>query len=93
MSKSDDNPNSSIFLLDDEDTITNKFKKAVTDSGTEITFDESRPAIANLLTIYHLLTGRHPMNVLPISKAMVTASSKPRLPTRPLNICVHSRSA
>jgi tryptophanyl-tRNA synthetase len=30
----------------------------VTDSGTEITFDESRPAIANLLTIYQLLTGK-----------------------------------
>jgi tryptophanyl-tRNA synthetase len=35
-----------------------KFKRAVTDSGTEITFDDSRPAITNLLTIYHLLTGK-----------------------------------
>jgi tryptophanyl-tRNA synthetase len=58
MSKSDDNPNGSIFLLDDADTIMKKFKRAVTDSGTEITFDESRPAIANLLTIYQLLSGR-----------------------------------
>src|SRR5688572_2073452 len=58
MSKSDDNLNGSIFLLDDADTITKKFKRAVTDSGTEITFDESRPAITNLLTIYHLLTGK-----------------------------------
>ncbi len=58
MSKSDENPNGSIFLLDDADTITKKFKRAVTDSGTEITFDESRPAIANLLTIYQLLTGK-----------------------------------
>ena len=30
----------------------------MTDSGTEITFDESRPAIHNLLTIYQLLTGK-----------------------------------
>ena len=60
MSKSDDNLNGSIFLLDDADTITKKFKRAVTDSGTEITFDESRPAITNLLTIYHLLTGKTP---------------------------------
>lgn len=57
MSKSDDNPNGSIFLLDDADAITKKIKRAVTDSGTEITFDEVRPAIANLLTIYQLLTG------------------------------------
>src|SRR6478672_9378494 len=58
MSKSDDNPAGSIFLLDDADTITKKIKRAVTDSATEIKFDESRPAITNLLTIYHLLTGK-----------------------------------
>ncbi|MGI8495745.1 MAG: tryptophan--tRNA ligase [Pyrinomonadaceae bacterium] len=60
MSKSDENANGSIFLLDDADTITKKFKKAVTDSGTEIKFDESRPAINNLLTIYQLMTGKTP---------------------------------
>ncbi len=58
MSKSDDNLNGSIFLLDDADTISKKLKKAVTDSGTEIRFDETRPAINNLLTIYHLITGK-----------------------------------
>jgi len=57
MSKSDENLNGSIFLLDDADTITKKIKRAVTDSGTDIKFDESRPAINNLLTIYQLLTG------------------------------------
>ncbi|MGI8468932.1 MAG: tryptophan--tRNA ligase [Pyrinomonadaceae bacterium] len=60
MSKSDENANGSIFLLDDADTILKKFKKAVTDSGTEIKFDESRPAIKNLLTIYQLMTGKTP---------------------------------
>ena len=60
MSKSDENANSSIFLLDEPDTIMKKFKKAVTDSGTEITFDETRPAIKNLLTIYQLMTGKTP---------------------------------
>ena len=34
-----------------------KFKRAVTDSGTAIKFDASRPAITNLLTIFQLLTG------------------------------------
>ena len=58
MSKSDANANGSIFLLDDADTIVKKIKRAVTDSGTDIRFDESRPAITNLLTIYHLLTGK-----------------------------------
>lgn len=58
MSKSDENPAGSIFLLDDADTITKKIKRAVTDSGTEINFDEARPAIKNLLTIYQLLTGK-----------------------------------
>jgi len=58
MSKSDENANGAIYLLDDADTILKKFKKAVTDSGTEIKFDESRPAINNLLTIYQLMTGK-----------------------------------
>jgi tryptophanyl-tRNA synthetase len=58
MSKSDENANGSIFLLDDADTITKKIKRAVTDSGTEINFDETRPAIRNLLSVYQLLTGK-----------------------------------
>src|SRR3982750_1554055 len=58
MSKSDENITGSIFLLDDADTVTKKIKRAVTDSGTEIGFDETRPAITNLLTIFHLLTGK-----------------------------------
>src|SRR4051794_12028872 len=60
MSKSDENANGSIFLLDDADTVTKKIKRAVTDSGTEISFDDSRPAIKNLLTIYQLLSGKSP---------------------------------
>jgi tryptophanyl-tRNA synthetase len=58
MSKSDDDPNSRIMLMDDADTVQRKFKRAVTDSGTEIRFDDSRPAINNLLEIYHLMTGK-----------------------------------
>jgi tryptophanyl-tRNA synthetase len=58
MSKSDENANGGIFLTDDADTIRRKFKRAVTDSGTEIRFDETRPAITNLLTIFQLMTGK-----------------------------------
>lgn len=63
MSKSDENVNGSITLLDDPDTVRRKFKRAVTDSGTEVRFDDSRPAITNLLTIYHLLTGKPPEEI------------------------------
>lgn len=63
MSKSDDDTNGSVMLLDDADTIQKKFKRAVTDSGTEIRFDPSRPAITNLLTIFQLLTGQTPEQI------------------------------
>jgi tryptophanyl-tRNA synthetase len=63
MSKSEDDPNGCVMLLDDPDTVSRKFKRAVTDSGTEIRFDDSRPAISNLLTIYQLLTGRQPHEI------------------------------
>jgi len=57
MSKSDDDPNGCVMLMDDAETIQRKFKRAVTDSGTEIRFDPARPAITNLLEIFHLITG------------------------------------
>jgi tryptophanyl-tRNA synthetase len=63
MSKSDDDPNGCVMLLDDADAVQRKIKRAVTDSGTEIRFDESRPAITNLLTIYHLITSLEPHEV------------------------------
>ncbi len=56
MSKSDENLNSTIFLNDSPDTILKKFKKAQTDSATEIVFDENRPGVDNLLTIYQVVT-------------------------------------
>lgn len=58
MSKSDDDPNGCVMLMDDAETIHRKFRRAVTDSGTEIRFNESRPAINNLLEIFHLITGQ-----------------------------------
>ncbi|MDH3530287.1 MAG: tryptophan--tRNA ligase [Acidobacteriota bacterium] len=58
MSKSDPNENATIFLMDDPDTVMRKVRKAVTDSGTTVEFDENRPAINNLLTIYRMLTGK-----------------------------------
>ncbi|HYO92047.1 MAG TPA: tryptophan--tRNA ligase [Pyrinomonadaceae bacterium] len=63
MSKSDDDPHGCVMLMDDEETVRRKFKRAVTDSGTEIRFDEQRPAINNLLTIYQLLTKHPPADI------------------------------
>ncbi len=59
MSKSDVAKNGTIFLDDDTDTIRHKISRAVTDSGSTITFDPiERPALANLMTIYHHMTGK-----------------------------------
>lgn len=56
MSKTGDE---GIALTDDPETVQEKIKKAVTDSGKEIVFDEKKkPAISNLLTIYSLLSGK-----------------------------------
>ena len=59
MSKSDEESETGcVMLLDSDDAVQRKFKRAVTDSGSEIRFDPNRPAINNLLTIYHLLTNK-----------------------------------
>lgn len=58
MSKSDPNPASRINLLDDAKTIKQKIARATTDSERLIVFDENRPGITNLLTIYQTLTGQ-----------------------------------
>ncbi len=57
MSKSDENPNASVFLSDDKDAVIRKFKRAVTDSGNEIRADESKPGVTNLLNVYAAFTG------------------------------------
>ena len=58
MSKSDENPNSVILILDDKDTIIRKFKRAVTDSEAEVVFREGKDGINNLMTIYSSVTGK-----------------------------------
>jgi tryptophanyl-tRNA synthetase len=57
MSKSDENPNACIFILDDTDTIIRKFKRAVTDSDSEIRYAEGKDGINNLMTIFSAVTG------------------------------------
>ena len=60
MSKSDENPNASILLMDDPDTIIRKFKRAVTDSESCICYRDEQPGIKNLLDIYCACTNKTP---------------------------------
>ncbi|MCI8281851.1 MAG: tryptophan--tRNA ligase [Lachnospiraceae bacterium] len=60
MSKSDENPNASIYLMDEPDVILRKFKRAVTDSEGQILYREEQPGIRNLLDIYCACTGKSP---------------------------------
>ncbi|MCM1194406.1 MAG: tryptophan--tRNA ligase [Corallococcus sp.] len=62
MSKSDPNDNATVTLTDDKDAIARKFKRAVTDSETEVRFGEDKAAISNLLTIYSLCSGESIQN-------------------------------
>lgn len=63
MSKSDENPNASIYLLDDTDAIIRKFKRAVTDSENQILYNDEQPGIKNLIDIYCAVTGKKPTQV------------------------------
>lgn len=58
MSKSDANLNAFISMNDDTDTIIRKFKRAVTDSGSEIKYSPEKPGISNLLCIYSAFTDK-----------------------------------
>ena len=60
MSKSDENVNAFVSMLDDRDTIIRKFKRAVTDSDTRVHFAPGKDGINNLMTIYSCFTGKTP---------------------------------
>ncbi|MDY4769804.1 MAG: tryptophan--tRNA ligase [Lachnospiraceae bacterium] len=63
MSKSDENPNGSIYLMDDPDTIMRKCKRAVTDSDAQILYRDEQPGVKNLISIYCACTGKTPEEV------------------------------
>ena len=58
MTKSDENQNNTIALMDDPAVIMNKVKRAVTDSENEVRYGEDKPGISNLLNIYCACTGK-----------------------------------
>lgn len=57
MSKSDENPNGCIYILDKPETVVKKFKRAVTDSDAEVAYREGKDGINNLMAIYAAVTG------------------------------------
>ena len=59
MSKSDPNVNASVLIMDKKDDIIRKFKRAVTDSETEVRFADGKDGINNLMCIYSCATGKN----------------------------------
>ncbi|MBP5661833.1 MAG: tryptophan--tRNA ligase [Clostridia bacterium] len=58
MSKSAENPNAYVSILDEPDVIMKKFARAVTDSDNKIVHDaQNKPGVTNLLEIYSACTG------------------------------------
>ena len=57
MSKSDENVNACVTLMDSPETIMKKFKRAVTDSEAKVRYAEGKDGINNLMTIYSAVTG------------------------------------
>ncbi|MCQ2555771.1 MAG: tryptophan--tRNA ligase [Clostridia bacterium] len=59
MGKSNDDPNNIIYLMDSDEEITRKMKRAVTDSLAQVKFDEeNQPGVSNLLTIISACEGK-----------------------------------
>ncbi len=58
MSKSDENQNACVLMLDSKDDIIRKFKRAVTDSDTTVRYAEGKDGINNLMSIYSCFTGK-----------------------------------
>lgn len=59
MSKSDENVNSWVAILDKPEDIMRKFKRAVTDSESEVAFREGKDGVNNLMGIYSAITGKN----------------------------------
>lgn len=57
MSKSDENINGYVNILESPESIIKKFKRAVTDSDMQVRYAEGKDGVNNLMTIYSLATG------------------------------------
>lgn len=63
MSKSASSEYNYIGLLDDAETVRKKIRKAVTDSGSEIIYDDGKPALKNLINIYCGFSEKSPKEI------------------------------
>jgi tryptophanyl-tRNA synthetase len=52
MSTTGGSEQGTVYVLDDPETIRRKFRRAVTDSGTDIVRAENKPGVSNLIEIY-----------------------------------------
>lgn len=68
MSKSAASEYNYIALTDDADTVRKKIKKAVTDSGSEIVYSDTKPALKNLINIYSLLSEKSTQEIVQMYK-------------------------
>lgn len=63
MSKSDENENSCVYLLDRPDNIMRKFKRAVTDNEATVRYTDEQPGIRNLIEIYSACSDKTPEDI------------------------------
>ncbi|MEU1313498.1 tryptophan--tRNA ligase [Streptomyces cinnamoneus] len=64
MGKSHAETSGIVYLLDEADVVRKKIMRAVTDSGSEVSYDpEAQPGVANLLEILAGCTGRKPLDL------------------------------
>ncbi|MDO5039372.1 tryptophan--tRNA ligase [Clostridium sp.] len=64
MSKSDDNPNSFILLMDPPDVIRKKISRAVTDSIGIVNYSDEQPGVKNLLNILAAINNVEPESLV-----------------------------
>ncbi|MDP4145845.1 MAG: tryptophan--tRNA ligase [Bacillota bacterium] len=63
MSKSSDNPNSFILMMDPPEVIRKKIARAVTDSLGVVRYSDEQPGVKNLMTILSVITGMTPEEI------------------------------
>lgn len=66
MSKSDENKNAYISMVEEDDVINSKIKKAVTDSVGVIAYNDEQLAIKNLINIYSSYSNKTPQEIVDI---------------------------
>lgn len=64
MSKSDQDQNASIYILDEPNVIRNKVKRAVTDSLANFAYTDDQPGLKNLIDLYAAFDGTSPEEVV-----------------------------